>query len=268
MKPITPVQTSPSLHQKDVRAIVQLFSKIAMMQGSIQAKKRKLMQGLCDLVDADYWLWNVMRFEPNNIPIAYDVLYNMPEDIFTAFAAINYELPKDEVTQQIIHHSTSNRHWTRRRPQLVSQSLFEQSDAYKKHLYRTDLGDSLISIYPINPEQFIFSSCCIHRSKSKPSFSDRDCLINHILISEVDWLHQFELSETPNSPPAPLPPRLQTVFTLIIEGYTPKRIAHLLNLTENTVRTYIRHIYKHFKVSSRIELTKRFTHGDGNQLPS
>ncbi|WP_432797483.1 LuxR C-terminal-related transcriptional regulator [Poriferisphaera sp. WC338] len=263
-----PAMPTESLHQEDVRAIVKLFSHIAIMQGDANDKKRALMQGLCDLINADYWLWNIMSFVPNEIPVAYAVLYSMPESMFTAFAATNYEFPDDQVTQQIIANCATKKHWTRNRKQLVPNTDFMKLGSYTKFLSKTDVGDSMLSLYPIHTEQSIYSNCCIHRSKSKPPFNERDCLIYHILISEVDWLHQLDLPETDREETNSLPPRLQTIFALLLEGHAPKRIAHHLEITESTVRTYIKQIYKHFSVSGRLELTKRFTHGDGNHLPS
>ncbi|QQE13960.1 response regulator transcription factor [Planctomycetota bacterium] len=226
------------------------------------------MNGLCKLLEADYWLWNIMRFQSSETPIAYDILHNMPEDMFSAFASLNYEHDEDEVTLAIIKNNAADRnHWTRKRTYLVSQDTFESSTSYTKYFSKTDLGDSLISNYPTSLENSIYSCCCVHRSRSKPAFNDRDCLIFHILISEVAWLHHFDIPNNDHRNESPLPPRLQTIFTLILEGYTPKRIALHLSITENTVRTYIKQIYKHFSVSGRIELTQRFTYGDGNHLP-
>ncbi|QDU32704.1 Bacterial regulatory protein, luxR family [Poriferisphaera corsica] len=267
-----PVNTSPppivdQLHHQDVRTIVRLLSQIATMAGNISDKKQALMKGLCNIVDADYWIWNVMSFEVNQTPHAYSCIHNMPEDIFTAFVAGNYELPNSEINQQIAAHTATGKHWTRKRTHLVPPEIFKTTELCTKYLSQTNIGDSIISIYPIQSDPMLVSGGSIHRTTSKPCFTDRECLIYHIITSEIDWLHNLDLLNTEDPQHAQLPPRLQTVFALLMDGLTPKRIAHNLNLTENTVRTYIRQIYKHYDVSGRIELTKRFTHGDGNHLP-
>ncbi|WP_432799100.1 helix-turn-helix transcriptional regulator [Poriferisphaera sp. WC338] len=237
------------------------------MNSNLNEQRRALMDGLCQLVDADYWIWNVMSFEIDKTPHAFSSIHNMPEHIFTAMVAGNYELPNSEMNQQIAAHTALGKHWTRKRTHLVPHKIFENSELCTKYLSQTNIGDSIISVYPIQDEPMLVSAGSIHRANTKPKFSDRDCLIYHILTSEVDWLHTLELPNTNDPQHAQLAPRLQTIFALLMDGLTPKRIAHNLNLTENTVRTYIRQIYKHYNVSGRIELTKRFTHGDGNHTP-
>ncbi|QQE10719.1 response regulator transcription factor [Planctomycetota bacterium] len=267
MTTTSPVQIAESLHHQDVRAIVRLLGTLSTMAGSVNDKKRALMDGLCDLIDADYWIWNVMSFEIDETPHAYSCLHNMPEDIFTAFVAGNYELPNSELNQQIALNTATGIHWTRKRTHLVPHEVFSASELCTKYLAQTNIGDSLISAYPVDTDPAIISGGSVHRLNTKPRFTDRDCLIYHVLTSEIDWLHRLELPNTEDPHHAQLAPRLQTVFALLMDGLTPKRIAHNLNLTENTVRTYIRQIYKHYDVSGRIELTKRFTHGDGNHIP-
>ena len=51
-----------------------------------------------------------------------------------------------------------------------------------------------------------------------------------------------------------LPPRLQTIADLLRKGMHEKEIAEQLSLSEHTIHTYTRQIYKIFGVRGRIKL--------------
>ena len=53
----------------------------------------------------------------------------------------------------------------------------------------------------------------------------------------------------------------------MIEGWSRKQVAHQLGLAENTVHGYVKEIYRHYGVHSHAELVKRFSKGDGGDVP-
>jgi DNA-binding CsgD family transcriptional regulator len=55
-----------------------------------------------------------------------------------------------------------------------------------------------------------------------------------------------------------LAPRLQQTLVRLLAGDSEKQIAHKLNLSRNTVHTYVKSLYRHFDVNSRGELLARF----------
>lgn len=57
------------------------------------------------------------------------------------------------------------------------------------------------------------------------------------------------------APPArALPPRLEKIARLVIDGLTDKQIAARVGLTFSTVRTYVRQIYRRMGVHNRVAL--------------
>ncbi|MCA9258257.1 MAG: hypothetical protein KDA61_03605, partial [Planctomycetales bacterium] len=44
---------------------VRLLGNVAAMRGNLPAKKRRLMDGLCAMLDADGWLWTATRVLPD-----------------------------------------------------------------------------------------------------------------------------------------------------------------------------------------------------------
>ena len=257
-------EQTDSLHQDDVRTIVRLLAEVASLRDNHIAQKRALIQGLTHLVSADYWVWNVMRFEPDSPPLALSIMHTLPDNALTAITSSNHQFPDHPVNNAILKLSQTGSHWTRLLTQLLDTPPFNQTTLYSRYFQHAALGDTICSVYPIPSQPQNFSYISIFRTPDKPNFTEREALIIHIITSEVPWLHELNLPQSDGSQKRQLPPRLQTVFTLLMDGQAPKQIAQNLNLTENTIRTYIRKIYKHFNVTSRAQLTRRFTTGDGN----
>jgi DNA-binding NarL/FixJ family response regulator len=55
-----------------------------------------------------------------------------------------------------------------------------------------------------------------------------------------------------------LPPRPQQTLQYLLAGNSEKEIAANLGLALNTVHHYVKHLYRHFNVSSRSELLARW----------
>jgi len=60
----------------------------------------------------------------------------------------------------------------------------------------------------------------------------------------------------PDSPLAKLPPQERKIALLLVDGYAVANIAVITNLTEHTIRTYIRRVYKKLNVCSRVGLVR------------
>lgn len=55
-----------------------------------------------------------------------------------------------------------------------------------------------------------------------------------------------------------LPPRLQEVLTLLLEGQSMKQMARRLKIAQNTVHIYTTEIYRRFDVHGHVELLAYF----------
>jgi DNA-binding NarL/FixJ family response regulator len=96
-----------------------------------------------------------------------------------------------------------------------------------------------------------------------PPFTQRECHIAHILLSELSWIHEQGWPEDRGASVPRLSPRLRVVLNLLLDGRTRKEMATSLSLSEYTIAQYQRAIYSHFGVNSHITLLRRFRTGDG-----
>jgi two-component system, NarL family, response regulator DevR len=57
-----------------------------------------------------------------------------------------------------------------------------------------------------------------------------------------------------------LSPQERRVLTLVVEGRTNKEIAHLIGLSDKTVKNYLSHIFQKLNIGRRSEAAARFSH--------
>ena len=61
---------APLLAEADVRAIVRLLGQTAAERGGHAEIKRRLMAGLCELIDVDAWVWVMTaKMVPGELPV-------------------------------------------------------------------------------------------------------------------------------------------------------------------------------------------------------
>lgn len=257
------------LPEEDVRAIVRLLAEIAALQASHRQKKRTLMNGLSKLVNADGWLWTMTRVDfPTNTPVSIGLMHGGLTDVqitgwIEAGQARSDPSPDSVPLTDILREG---HHFTRTRQQVVSdQEWYENANVRRNRLER-GVDHFLYSIYPLE-EPGVISAIGMFRHVGREPFDARDSRIAHILLSEIDWLHRIEMPENKGNGVPQLTPRQRTVLIMLLEGRQAKEIAQLLHITEYTVKDHAKVIYKHFQVSSQVELIGRFRRGDGGDLP-
>lgn len=254
------------LAEEDVRAIVRLLAKVAIVSEGVMAQKRCLVEGLAELLDADRYMWNVTRYEPGLAPVALSLVHNWSDEELAAHAHWNYSRPDNKFTRAIadLLPAPVERPWTRSLEQLVGPDWWANEVRQNKSARGSNIGTAMLCVCSIPGRPNTHSMLGVQRVPGRPEFSARDQRIAHVVFTEVAWLHSAEVTpEEDGSRVFPLSPSKQTVLTQLIDGKVPKEIAKNSELTVNTVRTYIRDIYRHFEVSGREELMRRFMTGDG-----
>ncbi|MFI4859577.1 MAG: helix-turn-helix transcriptional regulator [Phycisphaerales bacterium JB063] len=257
--------------EADVRAMVRLVGESAGLEQDIAARKRFLMSGLCDLVDADAWFWSCAcnSGTPGEAPMTLGYLYDgfTPKQL-ASFVAAQTHPDVPAVLAKMQAEVRAHRPRTMVIEEFVDHQVFLKSEC--SDLMRgAGVGPAVISFCPLPDLQPGFMSAVgVYRRVDRPGFSRRDLRMIHIVLSEVRWLHEagFALdASTVEATPA-LSNRLRQVMTLLLDGWGRKQIAYEMGLSPNTIAGYIRDIYKHYNVSSHAELMRRFMTGDGGDM--
>ena len=249
----------------DARAIVRLLGEVIAAPGDHAAKKRLLMDGLCRLVDADFWLWSLLLVdEGKHEPVwAHSLTGGFEEGQYPTFwQAIGHPVTAkihEEISSLV---PVAGNHVTRNRAQFdpADRAQFRNPTGVWA---RADIADLVASYRMVRPGAL--SGIGLYRRLGRPDFDARQLRIAHIVLTEVPWLHErgwpenrIEERELPK-----LSRRERSVLLSLTNGETPRTIAKSLKISESTVNQYVKAIYRHFRVNSRARLLHRFTAGDG-----
>ncbi len=251
-----------SLAERDVRAMVRLLGEVIAIPGDIRAKRRFLMDGLCELVDATSWAWCMAKFDPDKPPSFIGFEYGgFDEERFARFIeAMNHPGHGEITHRSSVELREKRTHLTRTLRQIDPAMVFETS-AFGAAWARADIGAIILSQRPM--EGGGVSGVAVYRSVGKPQFDARETRIVHIILSEVPWLHFTAFPDQASQDITRLYPRHRTILNLLTEGWGRKQVADHLGLSINTVHGYSKVIFKHFGVHSQAELIARLTKGDG-----
>jgi DNA-binding CsgD family transcriptional regulator len=221
------------------------------------------MDGLGELIGADAWVWCLgCQVEAGQQPVYLSMSHGGFDDKRYAGmlrAAVHPDMAW--ISEKLIRDMRQKKtQVTRLREQLVGEDVLALT-GIATHLKEADIGPFIVALRPID-ETFV--SCLgLYRRQSESPFTERECRIAHIVLSEVPWLHEQGWPEDRGTSVPRLSPRRQLVLNLLLDGRCRKEIADLLSISEYTVAGYQKDIYSHFDVESQVALMRRFQLGNG-----
>lgn len=241
-----------------VRAIVSLLAEVGGVEVSLEVKWHKLMNGLCELVGADYWAWSVAsNVEAGKVP-HFTIPYRggFQDEQFQQFLVALDHPDMAELTAPFIAQFTENReHLTLTGQQFDPELKLLTSEAGKLWA-EAGVGPTVLSWYPL-PEGGI-SGIGVYRAIGKQLFNDDEATIIHLLLTEVPWLHDQDWPKRQIREIPKLSQRCRTVLNLLLEGCSRKEISAHLHLSEHTVNDYVKQLYRFFDVQSQSQLLSKF----------
>lgn len=246
---------------ESVKKIVNLLAEVAQPNIDLAHKKQLLMQGLIELVDADYWGWGIgSGLTEGSIPnFSFHVKGGFDDEQFKKFLVAIDHPDMAELSQPFIDEfRDTHTHFTRHSHQFDPEQKLKNSEAGILW-HEANISDTIVSWYPLSYD--CVSAIGIYRMMNKPAFTELESTISHLILSEVPWLHKYgwKTKEVVKIPE--LPHRSKTVLNLLLEGATRKEIASHMSLSEHTVNDYVKKLFKFFNVSSQPQLMVKFRHG-------
>lgn len=225
--------------ENDTRMMVRLLGETAALNSGHHGKKYFLMQGLCELVHADFWVWVLGNDFQAGISQIVDAGGSFSPTATLCekrdFRACEKIFPVDHLP------------------------LFPVA---QRLLQRTQTTSRLSHPSPFKAE--IVSSIIICRHGSARLFSERETKIAHIILSEVPWLYSAHWPRKRGCKPPKLFPRQRLVLNFLIAGFDRKSIADQLDISENTVAGYAKDIYRCFDVHSQAQLMQKLLTGNSH----
>jgi DNA-binding CsgD family transcriptional regulator len=247
-----------SLSEFDVRAMVRLLGETIALPGGHGEKKRFLMDGLCELIGADSWVWTLgCQLKPGEAQVYVAFMHGGFDDQGYANLLQALEHPKMGPAFEAFYTAIANheQHTTMVREEVDPKGLAYQPgprELWKK----ADIGPVMLSDYPLDANSL--SAIAIYRKFGAEPFSSREKQIAHLILEEVPWLHLSGWPEDRSAKVPQLSPRQRMVLNLLLDGLGRKQIAASLEISENTVAGYCKEVYRCFSVNSQAELMHKF----------
>lgn len=251
------------ISEADARAMIRLLGEVTALQGGHQEKKRCLMDGLCQLIGGNAWIWTLgcgMDKSGGKQILVGGLHGGFKEARFARLLeAIDHpDMPRatGAFWAEVL---CSQRHITRPRHEIDPQGVVAAGPA-RALWERADIGSLIISAKPLDAGTL--SGATIYRRVRDPDFMPREVKIAHIMLHEVPWLHLLGWPEDRGATVPELHPRQRLVLNLLTDGLTRKVIADHLGLSEHTVNGYAKDVFRHFGVHSQAELMRKFLGGE------
>ncbi len=252
----------PVIPEADARAMIRLLADVAATPGTHEEKKRVLMEGLCELVNGDFWIWGLAAdYDPEVGPV-YTAMTTggfSEEQVPKLLIALDNDKLEDSIRPLGREIVSRQRQATRLAEQYDSLQAFLDPEIIATW-QDADIGPPLVCYRPISNN--CISGIGIYRHWSSPPFSKREAKIADIVMNEVAWLHEQGWPWESALQVPQLSRRRRLALNLLLEGLTRKEIASKMEVSLHTVNEYIKHIYLFFGVHSHAELLNRFRIGD------
>ena len=164
--------------------------------------------------------------------------------------------PMTLAMHRVMSERPGDRVLTQRCEDLVGEAAWRDSNHFKKHRGPAGVGGCLYSSQRLPTPGWLFTVQLFRRG-GQPGYTAQERDLLSLIHENLDWL--FE-RRTPAAQKlgGDLSPRLRDVLHLLLSGAAPKEIAYRLDLSDHTVRGYIKQIYKQVDVSGRGELMSRY----------
>lgn len=242
--------------------MVGLLGDVIAEPGGIQEKRRLLLDGLCKQIDATAWVWYMAEFDPDKPPSIVGLSHSdFDEERYVRFLkAMNHDATEAFTRPLLLEHQAQGTRFTVALRRMDPGCVLENSPA-APFWREANIGSLMTSERPM-PGGGI-SAIGVFRELGRPHFDEREAKTASILLSEISWLHFTAFPGRSSQDITSLYPRLRTVLNMLCEGWSRREIATKLGLSENTIHSYAKTVFKHFGVHSQAELITRFTRGDG-----
>ncbi|GAA5484523.1 helix-turn-helix transcriptional regulator [Haloferula sargassicola] len=260
--------SSEFVDEADVRNLVSLLGEVVGMNDDLGGKRRRVMDGLCALVDADAWAWSLVHMELGRAPMQVAMLHGgISEAQFVHYVeALEHPRAQEVLGSYVVEAIERGTPLTRRDGEILPDHIPDYDACVDGKWRRAGLGSFMLTAWPLRKGGF--SGIGLYRTAGRQVFSARDSCLAHIVLTEVPWLHEEGWGSESGRTLAGLPKRQREILQLLAQGNSRKEIACDLGLSLNTVHGHVRDIYRHFKVNSHAGLMRHFGLGAGDEPPA
>lgn len=243
------------LRVADVRNVIRLIGECRELGADPMAWRQHYVHGLRRLVGAQAAVgggWQITR--PDRPPLMRDNFVLGFENERRRDAWLAFSRERMTTARSFQRFATSpGMLITCTRREVASDREWYRSPEYQDDLREAGVDATVASFYRPQPWN-ICSAVVLHRPTGERQFIERERRLLDLAQSEIGPLIGVALVGTGGPSVAQLPLRAQQTLGCLIEGYGEKQTAQRLGISPGTVHQYVKRIYRHYGVRSRLEL--------------
>ncbi|MDA7921461.1 hypothetical protein N9B21_01355 [Verrucomicrobiales bacterium] len=211
-----------TIPEEDARSIVRILADVAGVEGGHEEKKQLLMDGLCSLVDGDFWAWGLAAdYVPGEGAIYTSIMTGGLEEEQIPRLLLALGVPDlDEVMGPLGKEiGETGKHATRLPRDYDPDNVFGR-DGVRQLWADSGIGAPLVCYRPVTNN--CLSGIGIFRKADRHPFTYREEKIADLILSEVVWLHEQGWPWESAMKVPQLPNRCRLALNFLLEGLPRK----------------------------------------------
>jgi DNA-binding CsgD family transcriptional regulator len=243
----------------DVRALLRLCNDLHGGSPDPEARKRRLLEGLRRLIEADHASAVVAAFSGHDgrrgaKPAVISLVHAGAADT----APVGH--PEHDGLPWAAYRGLRRRPDRRTREKSADRLPPDYCTAARAsrpaQRGAAGGGDRVHSFLPQADDRLV-ACLTVARAPGSPRFSPRERSMVCALHAEAEWVYRAELVRVSPATRG-LSPRQLDALRHLLTGKSEKQIAADLGVSYNTLHHYVKALYRHFGVTSRIEMLARW----------
>jgi len=230
----------------DIRLLVKIVGDAAVAGGDLGEKRKFLLGAVAELVAAEAWAWSWQGKDAELFRSGAPQIITGGDETILPRTFLKPSL------ERVTHRTKSGSslktigRWTSPK----------NGDEPAQYSYVPSHGTFTIGMSCHSRK--LVSSIIFARNAQRRIFTARERKIVDIVGQEVVWLHDPGRKAPVTSGIPALSPKKKLIVQLLSAGLDRKAIAAQLHISVNTAHSYIKSIYRNYRVNSQAELTRIF----------
>jgi DNA-binding CsgD family transcriptional regulator len=257
----------------DVRTLLRVASQVAAAKDEPRRWRQVLLGSLRELLRADAGL--TLEIECDGEPTLgrvakfHDFGITGRERRAGLLRELNEPVIRDPLLTALLKRLCESRHTTVTfaRSDVVRDDVWKKNAIVARRRATVGFDDAVASLTKMTSPARVMGLLFLRSSGGGHPFGQRERTLLGLFHAELSWIYSAEFKSRPEHA-ASLSPRLEETLMHLAAGRDERETAKAMELSPHTVHDYVKILYAHFGVSSRADLTARWTRREAGKEPA